>query len=67
METDSGATHCHGCGREAGACVARPCGRSGEDDPLRFCPRCGWRLREIAVVPGVGGLWCRVHGVVAQS
>ena len=54
---------CHGCGRELGAC-AGTCGRGGPDDARRFCARCGWRLREIAVVPGVGSLWCRTHGVV---
>ena len=55
--------HCAGCGRTAEACGGS-CGRAGADEPVRFCRRCGWRLREIAVVPGVGSLWCRTHGVV---
>ena len=54
---------CHGCGRELGACDGS-CGRGEPDDVRRFCPHCGWRLREIAVVPGVGSLWCRTHGVI---
>jgi hypothetical protein len=58
-----GAGFCRGCGRAAAAC-AGSCGRSGPGRPARFCGRCGWRLREIAVVPGVGSLWCRTHGVV---
>ena len=57
--------HCAGCGRLDEAC-AGSCGRNGPDDVPRFCRRCGWRLREIAVVPGVGSLWCRTHGVVAD-
>jgi len=65
MDDAADPTHCHGCGRPVADCAARPCGRSDADDPLRFCPSCGWRLREIAVVPGVGGLWCREHGTVA--
>lgn len=56
-------THCHGCGRMLDDCAAQPCGRGAEHDPSRFCRHCGWRLRHIAVVPGVGGLWCRTHGV----
>jgi hypothetical protein len=59
-------THCRGCGRPIEVC-AGSCGRSGPDQPPRFCPQCGWRLREIAVVPGVGGLWCRTHGVQSED
>ena len=60
-----GENHCPGCGREADTC-AGSCGRRGDDQVARFCRRCGWRLREIAVVPGVGSLWCRTHGVVEE-
>ena len=57
---------CPGCGRPSVDCAGgeHPCGRARPDHPARFCPRCGWRLREIAVVPGVGGRWCRTHGLV---
>ena len=56
---------CTGCGRPAVVCrIDHPCGRGGSDDPVRFCPDCGWRLRDIAVVPGLGGRWCRQHGVI---
>jgi hypothetical protein len=58
---------CKGCGRAAEVSADdHPCGRGGADDETRFCPRCGWRLRDIAVVPGMGGRWCRVHGVVTD-
>jgi hypothetical protein len=57
------ASHCHGCGRPLDECARRPCGHGGPHDEARFCRRCGWRLRDIAVVPGVGGRWCRQHGV----
>ena len=43
-------THCHGCGRPLEECSGeRSCGRGGPGDPPRFCARCGWRLRDIAV------------------
>jgi hypothetical protein len=60
---------CRGCGRPQVECAdgAHPCGRGGADDPLRFCPRCGWRLRTIAVVPGTTDLWCRTHGLLADE
>ena len=62
------AEHCHGCGRPAERCRGETaCGRGGPDDPPRFCRRCGWRLRTIAVVPGVGSLWCRTHGVIEED
>ena len=60
-----GADFCRGCGRRAEGCGGS-CGRGGPDATPRFCGRCGWRLREIAVVPGVGSLWCRTHGVVER-
>jgi hypothetical protein len=63
---DSGVaeTHCHGCGQRLEDCAGRrACGRGGPGDVWRFCPRCGDRLREIVVVPGTGGRWCRTHGV----
>jgi hypothetical protein len=62
--TPEPAPYCHGCGREAAVCAAAPCGRGAALDVPRFCSSCGWRLREIAVVPGVGSLWCRTHGLV---
>ncbi|HUP84334.1 MAG TPA: hypothetical protein VM143_01585 [Acidimicrobiales bacterium] len=58
-----GQEFCRGCGRTVAACGGS-CGRDRPTDPARFCTRCGWRLREIAVVPGLGSLWCREHGVV---
>jgi hypothetical protein len=65
IEDEPPTTHCHGCGRGLGECDGdRSCGRGGVGDPWRFCPQCGWRLRDIAVVPGVGGRWCRTHGVM---
>jgi hypothetical protein len=63
---DGAATHCHGCGRPLAAC-AGSCGRGGAGDPMRFCPGCGARLREIVVVPGVHGRWCGTHGVVESE
>jgi hypothetical protein len=61
-------THCHGCGRPVAACAGEAtCGRGGPDQPWRFCPACGWRLRDIVVVPGVHGRWCRTHGVLDRS
>ncbi|HVF33475.1 MAG TPA: hypothetical protein VM933_10620 [Acidimicrobiales bacterium] len=63
MPDDLQDTHCHGCGRPSAACRDAPCGRAGDDDPAQFCRRCGWRLRDIAVVPGLAGRWCRRHGV----
>ena len=57
---------CPGCGRTEEACGGS-CGRSGPEATPRFCRECGWRLREIAVVPGVGSLWCRTHGVLEDT
>lgn len=54
---------CRGCGLVQARCGGS-CERGGDGATPRFCGRCGWRLREIAVVPGVGSLWCRTHGVI---
>ena len=63
--TDDSERFCPGCGRAELACVGS-CGRSAPGATPRFCRRCGWRLREIAVVPGVGSRWCRTHGVLDE-
>ena len=63
--TTDEAPFCPGCGRTRETC-AGSCARVGMDATPRFCGRCGWRLRQITVVPGVGSLWCRTHGVVEE-
>ncbi|HVM08890.1 MAG TPA: hypothetical protein VM345_10520 [Acidimicrobiales bacterium] len=57
---------CPRCGQPADRCDdGSSCGRPAE--PLRFCDRCGRRLREIVIFPGTTAPSCPVDGQPRSS